>query len=100
MDVDHDEMIEPLQRPDGPGRVGFGLGRVLADHEQCAEVTVLHRLEHLAEVAARRCGDLDAPFPLEPGPGGVVGDVLKPRQPVGQGAHVAAALDVVLAAQG
>ena len=43
--------------------------------------------------------DRDAPLGVELRPQRVVLDVLEARQPVGQGAHVAAALDVVLATQ-
>ncbi len=51
------------------------------------------------EVAAAVGRDGHAPGRLEAPPQLVVLDVLEARQPVGQGAHVAAALDVVLAAQ-
>ncbi len=44
-------------------------------------------------------GTVDAPVRVELRPELVVLDVLEAGQPVGQGAHVAAALDVVLAAQ-
>ena len=44
-------------------------------------------------------GTGDAPLGIELRPQRVVLDVLEARQPVGQGAHVAAALDVVLATQ-
>ena len=99
MDVDHHEMVESPQRPDRLGSVGLGLRRVLTDDEQRTELAALHRLEHLAEVAAGFGGEPDVPGLLELGPGIVVGDVLEAGETVGKGTHVAASLHVVLAAQ-
>ena len=84
---------------DRPLLVGLGLDRVLADAVDRGQVAALHRVEHPRQVPAALRRDRDAPLGVELGPQLVVLDVLEARQPVGQGAHVAAALDVVLAAQ-
>ncbi len=79
--------------------VGLRLGGVLADHVQRPQLAAAHRGEHVGEVpaVARRHGDV--PRGVELRPRDVVLDVLEAGQLVRQGAHVAAALDVVLAAQ-
>ena len=79
--------------------VGLRLGRVLADHEQPSELAARHGLEHLGEVPAVLGRDRGAPRGLELGPGHRVLDVLEAGQLGREGAHVAAALHVVLPAQ-
>ena len=68
-------------------------------HVERLELAALHRVEHPRQVPAALRRDGHAPGLVELRPERVVLDVLEARQPVGQGAHVAAALDVVLAAQ-
>ena len=77
--------------------VRLRLDGVLADAVDRGQVA-FHGIEHPRQVPAaqRRDGRLT---PRRSGRDRVVLDVLETRQPVGQGAHVAAALDVVLATQ-
>ena len=89
----------PLSRRDGAVLVRLGVGRVLADHVEGRHLAALHGLEHLGEVPAALRRDRHSPDALELGPQLVVLHVLEAGQTVGQGAHVAAALDVVLPAQ-
>ena len=79
--------------------VGFRLDRVLADDVDRLQLAALHRVEHRRQVppALRRHGHAPGALELRPHP--VVLDVLEARQAIGQRAHVAATLDVVLAAQ-
>ena len=77
--------------------IGLGAGRVLADHVEGAQVAALHRVEHLGQMPAVLRDDRHAPRALELlARGRVPLDVLEPGQLVGDRAHVAAALDVVL----
>ena len=94
-----DEEVEALEQVDRPLLVGLGLDRVLADAVDRGQVAALHGVEHARQVPAALRRDGDAPLGVELGAERVVLDVLEARQPVGQGAHVAAALDVVLATQ-
>ncbi len=99
-DVLDDQDVARLQEALGAVHVGFGRSGVLADHVESAEVAMLHRLEHLGEVLAVLRDDGHAPGRLETRAGGrVLLDVLKAGELVGNGAHVAAALDIVLAAK-
>ena len=95
-----DEELEAFEHAAHASLIGLRLGRVLADHVQQALVAARHRVAHRRQVAAALVRDRHAPrlFELRPKP--VVLDVLEAGQPVGDRAHVAAALDVVLAAQG
>ena len=79
--------------------VGLGLGRVLAQHVERPEVAPAHGLEHLGEVPAVARRDRAAPRGVEAGPDVGVEDVGEAGEAVGDGAHVAAALHVVLAPQ-
>ena len=96
--IRHVEVPQELARA---ADVRLGGGRVLADHVERGQLAVLHRLEHLASGASRTSRITGTPHDrLEPRAGlGVVLDVLEARQLVGDRAHVAAALHVVLAAQ-
>ncbi len=94
-----DEEVEVLEEVDRPLLVGLRLDRVLADAVDRGQVATLHRIEHPGQVPAAPGRDRDAPLGVEARPDRVVLDVLEAGQPVGQGAHVAAALDVVLATQ-
>ena len=94
-----DEEVEALEQADGALLVGLGLDRVLADAVHGGQVAALHRIEHPRQVPAAVRWHRHAPRSVELRPQFVVLDVLEPRQPVGQGAHVAATLDVVLATQ-
>ena len=95
----HDEAVEAFEQMRRARLVGLRLHRVLADHVERAQLAALHRLEHPRQVPAPSRRDRHAPRPLELRPHLVVLDVLETRQPIGQRAHVAAALHVVLAAQ-
>src|SRR2546430_7720636 len=75
--------------------------RILADDVDRAQIPTIHRLEHLAEVPAllhREVGAAPRSRELFVELG--VFQFLETRQPGRDRAHVAAALDVVLAAQG
>ncbi len=95
----HDEHVEPLEQTDGAALVGLGLDRVLADAVHGGEVAPLHRIEHARQVPATLWRDRDAPGRVELRAELVVLDVLEAGQSIGQGAHVAAALHVVLATE-
>ena len=84
---------------DGPLLVRLGLDRVLADAVDRGQVVALHGVEHAGQVPAAPGRDRHAPLLVELRSKGVVLDVLEAGQAVGQRAHVAAALDVVLAAE-
>ena len=99
VDVEHDHVVEALEQVQRVRRVGLGLGRVLADHEQRTQLAALHRLEHLGEVPAGLGRDRGGPQRLELLAGDLVVDVLESGQLVRERAHVAAALHVVLPAQ-
>ena len=77
----------------------LGVGRVLADAVGGLDLAVLHRLEHQGEVLAVVRVEFHAVGGLELRPMIRVGDVLEAGELVGQRAHVAAALHIVLAAQ-
>ena len=99
-DVLHDQGVEVLQQLPGVVGVRLGVHGVLADDVDARELTTVHRLEHVAQVPAVARDDRPAPRRLEPRPSrGVLYDVLEARQLVRDRAHVAPALDVVLAAQ-
>ena len=79
--------------------VGIGLQDVLALHVDALEGAVDCGIEHVGDAQAGLGIERTAPQLLEHGARGVVGDVTVARQLVREGAHVARALDVVLAAQ-
>ena len=99
IDVEHDHVVEALEQSQRARHVGLRLGWVLPDHEQCPQLAVLHRLEHLGQVPARLGRDRGGPQRLELLAGDLVDHVLETRQLVRERAHVAAALHVVLPAQ-
>ena len=94
-----DEEVEPFEERDRALLVGLGLDRVLADAVDRGQVAALHRVEHARQVPAALRRDGHAPGGVELRAERVVLDVLEPGQPIRQGAHVAATLDVVLAAE-
>ena len=94
-----DQEVEPREQVDGARLVRLRLDRVLADAVDGGQLAALHRVEHPRQVPAALRRDRDAPLGVEPGSELIVLDVLEARQPVGEGAHVTAALDVVLATQ-
>src|ERR1700687_2433831 len=96
--LDH-EVIEPAEQSNRAGLVGLGSGRVLADDVNRLELAVLHRLEHLAEVIAALGWDGMLPSRLEAASYNGILNVLEAGQLVGDRAHVAPTLDVVLAAK-
>ncbi len=67
---------------------------------RAAQLAALHGVHHGGLMLARPGRDAAPPRAARKRPqAGVVGDELEARQPVGQGAHVAAALHVVLTAE-
>ncbi len=94
-----DEEVEALEQPDGPLLVRLGLDRVLADAVDRGQVAALHGVEHARQVPAALRRDRHAPLGVELRAQRVVLDVLEAGQAVRQRAHVAAALDVVLATE-
>jgi hypothetical protein len=81
-------------------RVSVGLDGVLAEHEQRRQLAALHRLEHLGHVPPVLRLELRVPHPLELRHRLGVGlEVLEAGEPVGDRAHIAPTLHVVLAAQ-
>src|SRR5437667_4887022 len=65
------------------------LQRILTDDIQSAEVSTLHRFEHLREVPAFFGRNLSTPMFLELFTERDVLDVLKTRQAIRQGTHIA-----------
>ncbi len=99
-DVLHDEEVEAGEELARVVDVGLGLRGVLADHVERPQLAALHAVEHLRQVPAVLRPDRRAPRPLEARARVRVAlDVLEARELVRDRAHVAAALDVVLAAQ-
>ena len=79
--------------------VSLRLDRVLADDVRGSELAALHGIEHLGQVPALLRRDAHAPRGIELRAQRIPLDVLEPRQPIRQRAHVAAALDVVLSTE-
>ena len=98
-DVLHDHELEAGQQALHAMHVRLGLDRVLADAVERGQVAPLHRVVHRGQVPAAPGRDGDVPGLVEWRPELIVLHVLEARQAVRQGAAVAAALDVVLAAQ-
>ena len=99
-DVLDDEEVELGQQPPRPVHVGFGLGRVLSDDVQRAELATLHRVEHLREVPPLVGRQLGSPRRREPPARVLVAlEVLEARELVRDRAHVSPALHVVLPAE-
>ena len=95
----HDDAFHRRERRGHVLRVGVGLRDVLALDVQALELAVERRLEHVRNAQARLVLQLHAPGVLELRAHRVVGDVAVARELVREGAHVARALHVVLAAQ-
>src|SRR5260370_7903794 len=76
--------------------VGFGVGRILAQTIQHGQLAALHGLEHIAQMPATLGMNLHTPSAFELRAQLVVLDVLKTRKPVGDRAHIAPALALVL----
>src|SRR5262249_40568852 len=95
-----DKVINVLQKPDRAGAIGFRLRGVLADDIQRPQLAALHGFEHLAEMPSTLWWNPAAVDRLKPRAMSLVLYVLSTGQLVGNGAHVATALHVVLAAQG
>ncbi len=93
------EQIEPFEQTPRLLRVGFGLHRVLAEDIERPQLTVLHRLEHLAQMPSAFVRNRSSVGALELGVQDRILDVLPADELVRDRAHVAAALDVVLSAQ-
>ena len=99
-DVLGDHEVQALQQRERALGVGLGLRGVLAQDVERRELAALHAVEHLRQVPAALGRELAVPRRLEARAGlHVVLDVLEAGQLVGDRAHVAAALDVVLPAQ-
>ncbi len=95
----HDEVVEILEEMDHVRHVGVRLRRILADDVERGEFLRLHSLDHLGEMPPILRDDVPSPRALELRAVVVGGDVLETGELVGQRAHVAAALDVVLSAE-
>jgi hypothetical protein len=78
--------------------IGLRLRRILADRVDRPDLSVLHSLKHLRQISAVFGLERRTPGLLELGPNrGIGGPILKAHQTIGDGAHVAATLHVVLA---
>ena len=95
----HDDEIHRRERRVDVVDVRVGLGDVLAMHEDRAERAVERGVEHVRDPQPRLGLEGPAPQRLVERRDGVVGDVPVAGQLVGERAHVARALHVVLAAQ-
>jgi hypothetical protein len=96
----HHEEVEALERLHHVLLVGVREHGVLAHHEEAAQRAGVHRVEGLRDRQTGLVGKIDAPRLREPLLGGRIADGLIPGVDVGQRAHVAGPLHVVLAAQG
>src|SRR5207237_5060128 len=98
-DLLHDEEVTAFQQGLRVMLIGIRLARVFPDDIERLQVAPLHRLEHLRKVPAVLGLQRNGPGTLELRPHAWVQDVLEARQVIRDGAHIAAALDVVLAAK-
>ena len=97
----HDEQVERLEQMASMQHVGLALRGVLAHDVERSELPAVHRLEHRREVHAVPGRDRRVVRGVEPTASLVVGlDVLEAGELVRDRAHVAAALHVVLPAEG
>ena len=94
-----DDALHGAQRSFNVLGVGVGLDDVLTFAIERLEGTVHRRFEHIGDAQARLVVQGDTPRLAEQRAGGGVRHVAVTRQFVREGAHVAGALDVVLAAQ-
>jgi hypothetical protein len=97
-DLLHDEVVETLEAMPHVVRVGVGLRRVLTDHIQGGEILPIHCPDHLGEVPAFVWLELHVPVLLETFADLRLEHRLEPGEAIRDRAHVAAALNVVLAA--
>src|SRR5277367_5423304 len=79
--------------------VSFRVGGILAEHVQRGQMAVLHGFEHIAEMPAALRLNFNSPGFLELGTNFIVLNMLEAWEAVGNCAHIATALDVVLPAQ-
>ena len=98
-DVLDDEDVEAFEQRPGVLGVGLAVGRIFTDAVRSLDGSLTHRLEHQREVTAVHRVEFHPVDGLELRPMLVVGDVLEAGKFVGQCAHVAAALHIVLPAQ-
>ena len=96
----HDQKIQPVEGFLGMVEIRVGYHRVFTDNIHRFQGTVVGRRHHLGHFHADLIGHpLNAPGSFHLGLYGRVGHVLIGRVDIGQTAHVAGALDVVLTAQ-
>ena len=98
-DVLHDQVVEAFQQVPGVRGVGLRLGRVLPDAVQRLERALVHRVEHLRTGAGPASAGSTRPRPSRSGRGPRRRRGRSRRAASRDGAHVAAALHVVLPAQ-
>ena len=102
-DVLANEQIQLGERLAHAGRIGLGLHRVLAVVVEAVHLALIDQVTQVGEFVALLQGELflgHAPSLGKLGAHGGVGDFLVARVQVGQHAHIAGALDVVLATHG
>ena len=97
--LDH-QKIQTLEHPGGKGGLGFGDHRVFPHHVEGPDFPGGHTVEHFRCRKPRDVGELSAPDGFHVDPGRLVFHQHVAGEEVGQRAHVAGALDIVLAAQG
>ena len=95
----HDDAFHRRESGRDVLRVGIGLHDVLALDVEALERAVDRGIEHVGDAQARLGIERHAPIALEQSADRVVGDMAIARELVREGAHVAGALDIVLAAQ-
>jgi hypothetical protein len=95
----HDHAFHGGEAPRHMRRVGIGLKNILALDVNAAESALDGGVEHVRDAQPRLFVERDAPSLLEDRTHGVVRDVPVAGEFMREGAHVARALDVVLAPQ-
>ena len=95
----NDEVLQAVEQGGGTMLVRLRLCGVLADDVERCEIAALHRLEHLRHVPAITRLDRGVPGALERRAHVGIENVLEARKAIGNRAHVAATLHVVLTAQ-
>ena len=98
-EVLHHKEFEPAYEFHGAVTVRFGIDRVFAENVESREFVPLHRFKHFAQMQAAFGIDLRSVGAFKFRAQLRILHVLKARQAVGNRAHVAAALHVVLPAQ-